>query len=102
MQGRVVGGRYHLADRIGEGGMGAVYRARDLRTGGTVAATVLHTLPAFRGVATGGARVVRSVAEADRVQDGDILICDMTTLAWTRLFAGLAGIAAAPCRTAPW
>jgi len=34
-------GRYVLADRIGVGGMGAVWRARDLRTGDWVAAKVL-------------------------------------------------------------
>ncbi len=34
-------GRYRLTDRIGVGGMGAVWRARDLRTGDWVAAKVL-------------------------------------------------------------
>jgi len=36
-----VAGRYLLTDRIGVGGMGAVWRARDLRTGDWVAAKVL-------------------------------------------------------------
>ena len=38
---RPLAGRYVLADRIGVGGMGAVWRARDLRTGNWVAAKVL-------------------------------------------------------------
>jgi pyruvate,water dikinase len=49
---------------------------------------------ASRGTVTGTARVVKTVAEADRIEDGDILVCDMTTPAWTPLFAGLAGIVA--------
>ena len=38
---RPLAGRYVLADQIGVGGMGAVWRARDLRTGRWVAAKVL-------------------------------------------------------------
>src|SRR4051812_15034396 len=34
-------GRYVLIDQVGSGGMGAVWRARDLRTGEVVAAKVL-------------------------------------------------------------
>jgi pyruvate,water dikinase len=49
---------------------------------------------ASRGVATGTARVIRTLAETDRIEDGDILVCDMTTPAWTPLFAGLGGIVA--------
>jgi pyruvate,water dikinase len=55
---------------------------------------VIKGLPAARGAVTGTARVIRSLADADRVQEGDILICDMTTPAWTPLFAVLAGIVA--------
>jgi pyruvate,water dikinase len=49
---------------------------------------------ASRGTVTGTARVIRTLAEVDRIADGDILVCDMTTPAWTPLFAGLAGIVA--------
>lgn len=45
-----------------------------------------------RGRVTGTARVIRTLAAADRVQEGDILVCDMTTPAWTPLFASLAAI----------
>jgi serine/threonine protein kinase len=34
-------GHYHLLERVGEGGMGTVYRAEDKRSGGTVAVKVL-------------------------------------------------------------
>src|SRR6478736_6365000 len=37
----VVAGRYELLDRIGTGGMGTVWRARDAQTGGLVAAKLL-------------------------------------------------------------
>ena len=56
--------------------------------------TIVKGLPASRGTATGTARVVRTLAEAHRIEDGDILVCDMTTPAWTPLFASLGGIVA--------
>ena len=56
--------------------------------------TIVKGLAASRGVVTGTARVLRSLAETDRIEEGDILICDMTTPAWTPLFASLAGIVA--------
>jgi len=40
--GEVFGGRYELIDLIGEGGMGAVWRARDLKLNRIVAAKVLR------------------------------------------------------------
>lgn len=55
---------------------------------------VVKGMGASRGIATGTARVVRSLAETDRIEDGDILVCDMTTPAWTPLFAFLGGIVA--------
>src|SRR5512134_1151111 len=42
MQGTILANRYFLAEEIGSGGMGTVYRAVDLRTGGTVAVKLLH------------------------------------------------------------
>ncbi len=40
--GRVLGGRYQLDECIGSGGMGAIYRARRLHIGDTVAVKVLR------------------------------------------------------------
>ncbi len=40
--GDVIANTYHLLDFLGEGGMGSVYRARDLRNGRQVATKVLH------------------------------------------------------------
>jgi pyruvate,water dikinase len=54
----------------------------------------LRGLPAARGTVTGTARVVRELSEAERIQAGDILVCEMTTPAWTPLFPALSGIVA--------
>jgi serine/threonine protein kinase len=40
--GRTIKGRYRIASRLGDGGMGAVYRAEQLSVGRTVALKVLH------------------------------------------------------------
>jgi serine/threonine protein kinase len=42
MQGEILAGRYMLGDLLGTGGMGSVYRATDLRTGGFVAVKMPH------------------------------------------------------------
>jgi rifampicin phosphotransferase len=51
-------------------------------------------LPAAPGTVTGTARVVRFLDDADRIQAGDILVCEMTTPAWTPLFPALSAIVA--------
>jgi serine/threonine protein kinase len=43
MQGTILSNRYLIAEEIGIGGMGSVYRATDLRTGGDVAVKIPHT-----------------------------------------------------------
>ena len=52
---------------------------------------VLHGVGAARGVATGRARVIRDLEDADRLEPGDVLVCVMTSPPWTPLF----GIASA-------
>src|SRR5262245_29370391 len=42
MQGTILSNRYLLGEEIGAGGMGNVYRATDLRTGGVVAVKIPH------------------------------------------------------------
>ena len=44
------------------------------------------------GVVEGTARVVRTVDEFDEVQEGDILVCQMTNPAWVVLFTKIAGL----------
>jgi serine/threonine protein kinase len=41
-QGEVIGGRFELERLVGSGGMGAVYRARELTSERVVAVKVLH------------------------------------------------------------
>src|SRR5829696_7888608 len=47
--GTIVANRYLMGEELGRGGMGAVYRATDLRTGGAVAIKVLHAVFAGSG-----------------------------------------------------
>jgi len=48
---------------------------------------VLSGFGASRGTHTGRARVVRSLAESDRLEPGDVLVCITTAAPWTPLFA---------------
>jgi hypothetical protein len=48
MEGRLLAHRYEVGAVIGRGGAGTVYRAVDLRTGGTVAVKVLTVPPGWR------------------------------------------------------
>jgi pyruvate,water dikinase len=43
-------------------------------------------LGASPGVVTGRVRVIRSSAEVDRLQSGEVLVCQVTTPAWTLVF----------------
>ena len=47
---------------------------------------------ASRGIATGTARILRSPEEGSRLRRGDILVCEMSTPAWTPLFGIVAGV----------
>jgi pyruvate,water dikinase len=52
----------------------------------------LRGMPASRGTVTARARVLRSLEEGARLKPGEILVCAMTTPAWTPLFALAGGV----------
>jgi pyruvate,water dikinase len=52
----------------------------------------LRGSPASRGQVTGPVRVLKNPEEGPRLHQGDILVCAMTTPAWTPLFAIAGGI----------
>ena len=49
---------------------------------------------ASKGVVTGTAKVVRSLAEADKLEPGDVLVCEMTMPPWTPLFSTVSAVVA--------
>ncbi len=53
---------------------------------------ILSGLAASPGVVTGTARVVRSLAEASKLSEGDIMVCEMTLPPWVPLFALAAAV----------
>ena len=55
---------------------------------------VVRGVGAVPGVAAGPARVARTLVEADKLAPGDILVCPMTSPAWTPLFATAAAVVA--------
>ncbi len=52
----------------------------------------LRGSPASRGFATGKARIVHKPEDSSQLQPGEILVCTMTTPAWTPMFGIAAGI----------
>ena len=52
----------------------------------------VHGLAGSPGVVEGIARYVASLDEADRVKEGEILVCQMTNPAWVVLFTKIAGL----------
>jgi pyruvate,water dikinase len=57
----------------------------------SLSARELRGLPGSRGTATGTARIITSPDDFDRFEEGDILVCRLTTPSWTPLI----GLAAA-------
>jgi pyruvate,water dikinase len=55
---------------------------------------VINGIAASAGTVTGSARIVRSLAEAGKLQPGDVLVCTMTMPAWTPLFASVSAVVA--------
>jgi pyruvate,water dikinase len=56
--------------------------------------SVVKGIAGSAGVARGVAKVVRSLAEASKLQPGDIMVCEMTTPPWTPLFSTIAALVA--------
>ena len=52
----------------------------------------LRGAPASRGQVTGTARILDNPEDGDHLRPGDILVCLMTTPAWTPLFSIVSGI----------
>jgi pyruvate,water dikinase len=52
----------------------------------------LRGAPGSAGVVRGTARIIRSIAEADRLGPGDILVAQTTAPPWTPLFATVAAV----------
>jgi pyruvate,water dikinase len=61
-------------------------------TAAAAAPDELRGAPASRGEVTGPARILHGPEEGTRLRPGDILVCVMTTPAWTPLFSIAAGI----------
>ncbi len=57
------------------------------------AGEVMEGMPLSRGVATGPARVARTLAEAAAMQPGEILVTPFTDVGWTPFFGRAAGLA---------
>ena len=53
---------------------------------------VLRGNPGSPGVVQGRARVLRSLSETDRLQEGEVLVAETTAPAWTPLFATAAAV----------
>jgi pyruvate,water dikinase len=50
--------------------------------------------PASRGTVTAPAKVVRNLGEADKLEPGDVLVCEMTMPPWTPLFSVVSAVVA--------
>ena len=54
----------------------------------------VHGIAASRGVATGPAKIVLDLAQQDKLEPGDILVCRTTSPPWTVLFGRAAAVVA--------
>jgi pyruvate,water dikinase len=55
---------------------------------------IINGIGASAGTVTATACVVRTLAEAHKLQEGDVLVCEMTMPAWTPLFATVTAVVA--------
>ncbi|MEK2477494.1 serine/threonine protein kinase [Streptomyces sp. A1-5] len=74
-EGRLVAGRYRLVERIGQGGMGTVWRARDEVLGRQVAVKRLHVSPQLDAdeLATRHERTTREAQAAARINHPNVV-----------------------------
>ncbi|MEU5012967.1 serine/threonine-protein kinase [Streptomyces sp. NPDC021749] len=74
-EGRLVAGRYRLVERIGQGGMGTVWRARDELLGRQVAVKRLHVSPQLEAdeLATRHERTTREAQAAARINHPNVV-----------------------------
>lgn len=56
------------------------------------AGDVVSGMAAAAGTYTGRARVITVVTEADSLEEGDVLVCDLTTPSWTPYFAVIGAV----------
>ena len=56
--------------------------------------SVINGVAASPGTVTARAKVVRSLAEASKLQAGDVLVCEMTLPPWTPLFSTASAVVA--------
>jgi pyruvate,water dikinase len=56
------------------------------------APNVISGQAASKGVATGRARIILDLGQAERLQPGDVLVCQTTAPPWTPLFAIAAAV----------
>ena len=56
--------------------------------------SIITGVAASAGIAQGTAKVVRSLVEASKLQQGDIMVCEMTVPTWVPLFATVGAIVA--------
>jgi phosphohistidine swiveling domain-containing protein len=56
--------------------------------------SIITGVAASAGTARGTAKVVRSLVEASKLQQGDIMVCEMTVPTWVPLFATVSAIVA--------
>lgn len=56
--------------------------------------SIINGVPASPGTTQGTAKVVRSLVEASKLQQGDIMVCEMTVPTWVPLFATVKAVVA--------
>jgi pyruvate,water dikinase len=56
--------------------------------------SIINGIPASAGTVQGRAKVVKTLTEASKLEQGDILVCEMTMPPWTPLFSTVSAVVA--------